>query len=86
MSIQKLIDQTFSYSVEAKHCPGLAKAYLSDIKEYQKVQSLLESNDFRSAILAVDKMDSIPREQILSAITAEFGNRFMSFIFEKSAI
>ena len=77
MTIQKLIDQTFSYSVEAKHCPGLAKAYLGDMREYQKVQRLLESRDYRSAILAIDKMDSIPREQILSAITEEFGNRFM---------
>lgn len=77
MTIQKLIDQTFSYSVEAKHCPGLAKAYLGDMRGYQKVQRLLESRDYRSAILAIDKMDSIPREQILSAITEEFGNRFM---------
>jgi len=49
MSIQKLIDQTFSYSLEAPM--DLADMYLADTADYKAVQWLMNSNDIDGALV-----------------------------------
>ena len=80
MSIQKLIDQTFSYSVEAKGT-DLEQLYLDDMKSFQKAQFLMARKDFDHCSTYIDEMDTEPREQILLAIAAEFGNKFLVKMF-----
>ena len=55
MSIQKLIDQTFSYSVEAKGT-DLEQLYLDDMKSFQKAQFLMARKDFDHCSTYIDEM------------------------------
>ena len=80
MSLQKLIDQTFSYAVEAKGT-DLEQLYLDDMKSFQKAQWLLAREDFDHCSTHIDMMDTEPREQILLAIAEEFGNKFLVKMF-----
>ena len=74
MSVQKLIDQTFSYS---RTNADLKDLYMSDMKDFIAIDSLLGAKHFESASKLVDDMDTEPREQICMAIAAEYGNDFL---------
>ena len=78
MSIQKLIDQTFSYSLEASM--DLADLYLADTAEFQAVQRMINSNDIDGAVAKIDNMDTEPREQIILAIADEYGNGYLETV------
>ena len=78
MSIQKLIDQTFSYSLEAPM--DLADLYLTDTANFQAVQRMINSNDIDGAIAKIKRMDKEPREQILLAIADEYGNGYVETV------
>jgi hypothetical protein len=78
MSIQKLIDQTFSYSLEAPM--DLADAYLADTADFQAVQRMINSNDIDGALAKIGNMDTEPREQILLAIADEYGNGYVETV------
>jgi hypothetical protein len=78
MSIQKLIDQTFSYSLEAPM--DLADMYLADTADFQAVQRLINSNDIDGAIAKIKRMDTEPREQIILAIAEEYGNGYLETV------
>ena len=78
MSIQKLIDQTFSYFVEAPM--DLADLYLADTSDFQAVQWMINSNDIDGAIAKIQCMDTEPREQILLAIADEYGNGYLETV------
>ena len=78
MSIQKLIDQTFSYSLEASM--DLADLYLGDTADFQAVQYMINSYDINGAIAKIDCMDTEPREQILLAIADEYGNGYLETV------
>jgi len=78
MSIQKLIDQTFSYSVEAPM--DLADLYLADAVDFQAVRYMIDSNDIDGAIARIDRMDTEPREQIIMAIADEYGNGYLETV------
>ena len=71
MSIQKLIDQTYSYMVEA--VDDLKDLYKSDYEDFIKVQIMLEDLDVDSVVRFVEHMDTEPREQILLAMLEERG-------------
>ena len=78
MSIQKLIDQTFSYSVEAPM--DLADMYLADTADFQAVQRMINSNDIDGAMMKIGRMDTEPREQIILAIADEYGNGYVETV------
>ena len=75
MSIQKLIDQTFSYSLEASM--DLADLYLADTADFQAVQRMINSDDIDGAIAKIERMATEPREQIIFAIADEYGNGYL---------
>ena len=79
MSIQKLIDQTFSYSLEAQGT-DLADLYLADTADFQAVQRMINSNDIDGAVAKIKRMDTEPREQIISAIADEYGNGYVETV------
>ena len=79
MSIQKLIDRTFSYSLEAQDA-GLADLYLADTADFKQVQWLMNSNDIDGALAKIGNMDTEPREQILLAIAEEYGNGYVETV------
>ena len=78
MSIQKLIDQTFSYSVESPM--ELADVYLADAAAFQAVQWMINSDDIDGAVAKIDRMDTLSREQIISAIADEYGNGYVETV------
>jgi len=78
MSIQKLIDQTFSYSLEASM--DLADLYLADTADFQAVQRMINENDIDGAIAKIQRMDTEPREQIILAIADEYGNGYVETV------
>jgi len=80
MSVQKLIDQTFSYAIEAKGT-DLEQLYLDDMKSFQEARFLMAMKDFDRCSTHIDEMDTEPREQILLAIAEEFGNKFLVKMF-----
>jgi hypothetical protein len=79
MSIQKLIDQTFSYSLEAQGL-DLADLYLADTADFQAVQRMINSDDIDGAIAKIERMDTEPREQIILAIADEYGNGYLETV------
>ena len=79
MSIQKLIDQTFSYSVEAKGT-DLADLYKDDLSDFQAVQWMINSDDLDGAAAKINDMDTEPREQMVLAIADEYGNGYVETV------
>jgi hypothetical protein len=79
MSIQKLIDQTFSYSVEAKGT-DLEQLYLDDLNAFEAVQWLINADEMDAAIAKIDNMDTEPREQIVLAIADEYGSGYVETV------
>ena len=79
MSIQKLIDRTFSYSLEAQGT-DLADLYLADTAGFQAVQWMINSNDIDGAVAKIKRMDTEPREQIVLAIADEYGNGYVETV------
>ena len=79
MAIQKLIDQTYSYFVEAQGTE-LANLYLADTADFQAVQRMINENDINGAVAKIDRMDTAPREQIILAIADEYGNGYVETV------
>lgn len=80
MTIQKLIDQTYSYFVEAQGT-DLADLYEDDLADFQSVSIMLGMNDHEGACIKINNMDTEPREQIVLAMIEEFGSQFVSSNF-----
>ena len=79
MAIQKLIDQTYSYFVEAQGT-SLADLYEDDLSDFQAVQWMINSDDIDGAVAKIDNMDTEPREQIILAIADEYGNGYVETV------
>ena len=79
MSIQKLIDQTYSYYVEAQGT-DLAGLYEDDLTGFQSVQWMINADDLDGASAKIDDMDTEPREQIVLAIASEYGNGYVETV------
>ena len=79
MTIQKLIDQTYSYFVEAQGT-SLADLYEDDLSDFQTVSIMLGMNDHEGACIKINDMDTEPREQIVLAMVAEYGNKFVEYV------
>ena len=79
MSIQKLIDQTYSYFVEAQGT-DLADLYEDDLSDFQVVQTFLNMNDNEGVCIKINDMDTEPREQIVLAMAADYGNKFVEYV------
>ena len=79
MAIQKLIDQTYSYFVEAQGT-DLADLYKDDLSDFQAVQWMINSDDIDGAVAKIDNMDTEPREQIVLAIADEYGNGYVETV------
>ena len=80
MSIQKLIDQTYSYFVEAQGT-GLADVYEDDLSDFQIVGRMINEDDIDGATAKIHVMDTEPREQIIMAIANEYGNGYVETVF-----
>lgn len=79
MSIQKLIDETYSYFVEAQGT-SLADLYKDDLNDFQAVQRMINENDIDAAVAKIERMDTEPREQIILAIADEYGNGYVETV------
>ena len=79
MSIQKLIDQTYSYFVEAQGT-DLADPYYDDLLDFLVVQTFLNMNDHLGVCVKINDMDTEPREQMVLAIADEYGNKFVETV------
>ena len=79
MAIQKLIDQTYSYFVEAQGT-SLADLYEDDLSDFQTVSIMLGMNDHEGACIKINDMDTEPREQIILAIADEYGNGYVETV------
>jgi hypothetical protein len=79
MSIQKLIDETYSYYVEAQGA-DLAELYKGDLNDFQSVQWMMNADDFNGVTAKINNMDTEPREQIVLAITAEYGSGYVETV------
>ena len=79
MAIQKLIDQTYSYFVEAQGT-SLADLYEDDLSDFQVISTFLGMDDYAGVNAKLDNMDTEPREQILLAIAEEYGNGYLETV------
>ena len=74
-AIQTLIDQTFSWAVEAGDVKNsdLAKTYLADWNEFGEINYLLTAGYISAAGEKLNEMDTAPREEMVLAIHADYG-------------
>ena len=79
MSIQKLIDETYSYFVEAQGT-SLADLYEDDLSDFQSVQWMMNADDTDGVTDKMDNMDTEPREQLILAIADEYGNGYVETV------
>ena len=79
MSIQKLIDETYSYFVEAQGT-SLADLYKDDLNDFQSVQWMMNADDLDGVTAKMDNMDTEPREQLILAIADEYGNGYLETV------
>ena len=80
MAIQKLIDQTYSYFVEAQGT-SLADLYEDDLSDFQVISTFLGMDDYAGVNAKLDNMDTEPREAIVMAMVEEYGAQFVSSNF-----
>ena len=80
MSIQKLIDQTYSYFVEAQNTP-LADLYEDDLSDFQCISTFLNMEDYNGVLAKLDNMDTEPREAMIVAMISDLGQRFVAKTF-----
>lgn len=78
MSIQKLIDQTYSYMQTATE--DLRGLYKDDAADFEAVQWLINADEMDAAIAKIDNMDTEPREQIVLAIADEYGSGYVETV------
>ena len=79
MSIQKLIDETYSYYVEVQGT-SLADLYKDDLNDFQSVQWMMNADDTDGVTDKMDNMDTEPREQLILAIADEYGNGYVETV------
>ena len=75
MSIQKLIDQTYSYIIEASG--DLKEVYQDDYDTFVTVQNFLDLGDRYGAAALVEEMDTEPREAVLMALIEDYGVKWV---------
>ena len=80
MSIQKLIDKTYNYFVEAQGT-DLADMWEDDLSDFQVVQWMINEDDIDGATAKINFMDTEPREKIVMAIANEYGNGYVETAF-----
>ncbi len=73
-AINKLMDQTFSYSVEDQE---LADMYTADLHDFKKAVTLFRNSDGEGIAELVDEMDTAPREQLVMAFAEDCGKDFV---------
>jgi hypothetical protein len=78
-AINKLMDQTFSYSVEVGG--ELAEAYLDDLRDFKKAVTLFRNSDGEAIAELIDEMDTAPREELVMAFATDCGNDFVKSYF-----
>ena len=70
--LRKLIDQTFSYMVEAtaEGDADMARCYFEDMMDFKNIYYLFNRGYTMAAWKSVDELDTLPREQIYGALEA----------------
>ena len=68
--LQKLIDQTYSYSVEARNSGNeeLSSTYFSDFCSFEAVRNYLRLGNTEEVGAIVADMETAPREQVIHAM------------------
>lgn len=70
-ALKKLIDQTYSYAVEAGE--DLQEMYIADLADFQSVFAALTTGLVEDAKIKINYMDTEPREQAVLAIAEDKG-------------
>jgi len=70
-ALKKLMDQTYSYSVEAGE--DMQEMYLADLADFQSVFYALTTGLVEDAKIKINYMDTEPREQAVLAIAEDKG-------------
>ena len=83
MSIQTLIDQTYSYFVEA--VDDLKDLYKSDYEDFITVERLL-ATDKTAAYMFVSEMDTEAREAVLTSLIEDYGVKWVENNFNVKVI
>ena len=78
-AIQKLLEQTFSWAVEAGDVKNfdLSKSYMDDVRDFNEVAYLLSAGYTSAAAKELNEMDTAPREEMVLAIAADYGNEML---------
>ena len=79
-AIQKLIDETLSYAVEAaqESDTDMAKLYMEDWKEFNDISYFISAGYTRAAGERIEVMDTLPREQFVVAVQKDYGDQMIS--------
>ena len=64
-AIQKLIDQTFSWSVEADEDEN--GYYTQDLRDFKKALTLFRNSDNEALATHIDNLDTYAREELIIA-------------------
>ena len=79
-AIQKLMEQTYSWAVEAGDVKNfeLSKSYMDDVRDFNEVAYLLSAGYTSAAAKELNEMDTAPREEMVLAIQQDYGNEMLS--------
>jgi len=74
-AIQKLLNQTYSWAVEAGDVKNfdLSKSYMDDVRDFNEVTYLVRAGYIDAAAKYLNEMDTDPREEMVLAINSDFG-------------
>ena len=75
-NVEKLCDQTFSYSVESE-TKDMKSLYEDDLKDYKFAINLFCKSDAEALNRHVDHMDTSSREQLVMAFHKDLGSKFV---------
>jgi len=74
-AINKLMDQVFSWSVEADEDEnGL---YTQDLRDYKKAVTLFRNSDNEALASHIDNLDTVAREELIVAFAKDCGKDFV---------
>lgn len=76
MSALKTLIQ--EYTQDAREFEDLREMYEADARDVEVVLNSIQEEQFKSASVFVDRMDTSAREEVIIAIAKDFGTEFVS--------
>ena len=74
-AINKLMDQTFSWSVEADEDEN--GYYTQDLLDFKKAVTLFRNSDNEALASHIDNLDTVAREELIVAFAKDCGKDFV---------